>query len=210
LTAQANGWAVDGQAFDAVVLACTAHEAARLAQPHADLWANQARSFDYEPIVTVYLRSQGTRLAQAMTVLSSDTDAPAQFVFDLGAIDGGGARDGVFGFVISGARGWVERGLDATAAATLRQAQVTFAAQWREPPRLLRTLAERRATFLCVPGVVRPQAAIAPNLVAAGDYVDGPYPATLEGAVRSGVAAIAALGLGAPNAAATGLSRSGS
>jgi hydroxysqualene dehydroxylase len=29
------------------------------------------------------------------------------------------------------------------------------------------------------------------NLVAAGDYVDGPYPATLEGAVRSGGAAFA-------------------
>jgi monoamine oxidase len=31
--------------------------------------------------------------------------------------------------------------------------------------------------------------AIAPGLFAAGYQVDGPYPATLEGAVRSGVAA---------------------
>jgi monoamine oxidase len=30
---------------------------------------------------------------------------------------------------------------------------------------------------------------IVPGLVAAGDHVDGPYPATLEGAVRSGLAA---------------------
>jgi monoamine oxidase len=30
---------------------------------------------------------------------------------------------------------------------------------------------------------------ISPGLFAAGDHVDGPYPATLEGAVRSGVAA---------------------
>jgi predicted NAD/FAD-dependent oxidoreductase len=29
----------------------------------------------------------------------------------------------------------------------------------------------------------------APGLVVCGDYVEGPYPATLEGAVRSGVAA---------------------
>ena len=36
---------------------------------------------------------------------------------------------------------------------------------------------------------VRPAAAIAPGLWAAGDYVEGPYPATLEGAVRSGLAA---------------------
>ena len=33
----------------------------------------------------------------------------------------------------------------------------------------------------------------APGLLAAGDYVQGPYPATLEGAVRSGQAAVLAL-----------------
>jgi hypothetical protein len=31
------------------------------------------------------------------------------------------------------------------------------------------------------------------NLLAYGDYVDGPYPATLEGAVRSAMAAVAQL-----------------
>ena len=30
---------------------------------------------------------------------------------------------------------------------------------------------------------------VAPALFACGDYVEGPYPATLEGAVRSGLAA---------------------
>ncbi len=105
----------------------------------------------------------------------------------------------MFAFVISGARAWVERGLDTTAAATLRQAQTTFASLWREPPQVLRTLAERRATFLCVPAVMRPPVAVAPNLAAAGDYVEGPYPATLEGAVRSGAAAVVALGLGRTN-----------
>jgi len=210
LTARRDGWDVDGRAFDAVVLACTAHEAARLARPHAATWASQAEAFDYEPIVTVYVQSRGTRLAQAMTALSTNVEAPAQFVFDLGAIDGGGPRDGVFAFVISGARDWVERGLDSTAAATLRQAQATFAALWREPPQVLRTLAERRATFLCAPALLRPAAGIAPNLAAAGDYVDGPYPATLEGAVRSGTAAIAALGLGTTMTASNQLPRSGS
>jgi monoamine oxidase len=34
---------------------------------------------------------------------------------------------------------------------------------------------------------------IAPGLQAAADYVAGPYPATLEGAVRSAVEAVAAL-----------------
>ena len=204
LATQAGGWLVDGERFDAVVLACTATEAARLAQPLAPRWAAQAGAFDYEPIVTVYLQSRGSRLAQPMTTLASGVDAPAQFVFDLGAIDGGGPRAGLFAFVVSGARGWAERGLNATTAATLHQALTAFApGTWREAPQTLRTLVERRATFLCVPGLVRPPTLIAAGLAAAGDYVDGPYPATLEGAVRSGAAAVAALGLSVATAAPT-------
>ena len=38
----------------------------------------------------------------------------------------------------------------------------------------------------CTPGLHRPRPVIAERLLAAGDHVDGPYPATLEGAVRSG------------------------
>jgi hydroxysqualene dehydroxylase len=193
ITSDGSGWAVDGVSFDAVVLACTANEAARLTLPIAPGWAHQAAAFDYEPIVTVYLRSRGSRLPQPMTVLDSRANAPAQFAFDLGAIDGGGAREGVFAFVSSGARAWVERGLDATADATLQQARSAFPAKtWREPLTLVRSLAERRATFLCTPGLKRPPAAIGRGLAAAGDYVLGPYPATLEGAVRSGAAAVAA------------------
>jgi hypothetical protein len=194
LAPRAGGWDLDGEHFDAAVLACTAQEAARLALPLAPTWARQAAAFDYEPIITVYMQSRGTRLAQAMTALSCTADAPAQFAFDLGAIDGGGARDGMFAFVVSGARAWAARGLDATAAAALAQAQTAFAAHaWREPPQLVRTLAERRATFLCTPGLARPPTVIAAHLAAAGDYVEGPYPATLEAAVRSGSAAVAAL-----------------
>jgi hydroxysqualene dehydroxylase len=34
---------------------------------------------------------------------------------------------------------------------------------------------------------------IAPGLLACGDYVEGPYPSTLEGAVRSALAAVASI-----------------
>jgi hypothetical protein len=146
--------------------------------------------------VTVYLRSSGTRLAQPMTALAAGPEAPAQFVFDLGAIDGGGTREGLFAFVVSGARRWVERGLEATTAAVLRQAAAAcLPGTWRMPLQPLRTLAERRATFLCVPGLERPTCFVASGIAAAGDYIDGPYPSTLEGAVRSGVGALAVLGL---------------
>jgi len=58
--------------------------------------------------------------------------------------------------------------------------------RWEQPPELGEVLADKRATFSCTPGLQRPPARIAEHLWAAGDYVDGPYPATLEGAVRSG------------------------
>ena len=57
----------------------------------------------------------------------------------------------------------------------------------------LLTITEKRATFACTPGLQRPPPAIAPGLLACGDYIAGPYPATLEGAVRSGLQAAEAL-----------------
>jgi squalene-associated FAD-dependent desaturase len=191
LRSESGGWRLDGGHFDAVVLACTAAEAARLCAPIAPDWAHTAAALRYEPIVTVYLRCAGARLALPMVALHADNDLPAQFAFDLGALDG---PAGVFAFVISGARQWVDRGLEATAAATLAQALAAFpSATWPAAPTLLHVAAEKRATFRCTPGLARPPSAIAHRLWAAGDYVAGPYPATLEGAVRAG--RDAALGL---------------
>jgi squalene-associated FAD-dependent desaturase len=188
LAQQGTQWAVDGQPFDQVVLAATATEAARLAQPVAPEWAAMAAALRYEPIVTVYAQSDGTRLPQPMLALrSDDAQLPAQFVFDHGQL---GGRPGLLAFVISGAQGWLDRGPQATRQATLAQGQAQLGAHLKEPLRHLRDLTEKRATFRCVPALVRPPMQILPGLHAAGDYVAGPYPATLEGAVRSGVAAV--------------------
>lgn len=185
---QSGGWQVDGEPFDAVVLACSATEAARLAAPTAPQWAAQAAAFGYEPIITVYVTNPGSRLPAPMTAMVESADAPAQFVFDHGAL---GGEPGRFAFVVSGARKWVDAGADATAQAVLRQAQQAFPpGTWKATARVLRVLAEKRATFRCVPGLQRPTAEVAAGLYAAGDYVAGPYPATLEGAVRSGESAV--------------------
>jgi uncharacterized protein with NAD-binding domain and iron-sulfur cluster len=49
-------------------------------------------------------------------------------------------------------------------------------------------IAEKRATFSCEVNLSRP-ACITPvaNLLLAGDFTAGEYPATLEGAVMSGI-----------------------
>ena len=186
------GWRVDEQPFDAAVLACSAVEAARLVAPHHAAWAGSALALQQEPIVTAYLADPALRLPQPMLALRSSAQAPAQFVFDLGAL---GRKPGCFAWVVSGARASLDAGLAACGQRILAQARQVFPGAFAgDPAQVIQHLAaERRATFACRPGLVRPGTWIAPGLVAAGDYIAGPYPATLEGAVRSGQAAAAAL-----------------
>ncbi len=191
LERSAEHWRVNGEPADAVVLACTANEAARLTATLAPEWSRQAGALNYEPIITVYTRSPGSRLPQPMMALRSNAQYPAQFVFDLGAISG---LDGVLAFVVSGAARWVAQGLDATTAATLTQAREALGSHLRSPIETLRSTTEKRATFLCTPQLQRPAQLVLPGLYAAGDYVEGPYPATLEGAMRSGTAAGSSIG----------------
>ncbi|MES2100270.1 MAG: hydroxysqualene dehydroxylase HpnE [Pseudomonadota bacterium] len=183
LGADAGGWSLDGERFDHVVIAASPVEAARLTREIAPEWSRSAAALRYEPIVTVYLQGEGVRLAEPMLALRNDEHSPAQFVFDRGQL---GGPAGLLAFVISGAQPWVDRGMEATASATLAQARTALGLALTQ----VRTLTEKRATFRCTPGLQRPPMRIAPNLHAAGDHVAGPYPATLEGAVRSGRAAI--------------------
>ena len=205
VAAAACGWRVDDEAYDAVVLATPPGEAARLAGALAPDWAATAAALHYRPIITVYVRSPGTRLIEPMHSLPADeATAPAQFVFDLGALRG---HAGVLAFVVSGAQTWVERGFEATLQATLEQARRALGSALCTPPEGLRVFTERRATFACTPDLRRPAAAIAPGLVAAGDYVAGPYPATLEGAVRAGIAAVDAIDRGATPGSGAAMTR---
>jgi squalene-associated FAD-dependent desaturase len=184
LTRGETGWSIQCDAasgvFDAVLLACPPNEAARLA---ADCdnhqWLALARGLSYEAITTVYAQASGVRLAQPMLTLHSDADRPAQFVFDRGQL---GGPAGLLAFVVSASSGdsasltekVLDQGRQQLALDTLQGCQ---------------TIVEKRATFACTPGLQRPGADIVPGLLACGDYVEGPYPATLEGAVMSGLAA---------------------
>ena len=129
-----------------------------------------------------------------MMALRAGPDAPAQFGFDLGALQ---QQTDTFALVVSGAAEWVQQGLPATAQAIRQQLARAFAGSglWPDDVQVsvLATRAEKRATFACRPQLPRPPMQIAPGLAAAGDYIAGPYPATLEGAVRSGEASISGL-----------------
>ena len=168
-------WTVDGEAFDAVVLATPSLESARLAEAAALEWAQAARALDFEAIGTVYALG-GPTLPQPLLALHSRPGAPAQFVFDRGQL---GGPAGLLAFVVSASG----REKEVLQSEVLAQAA---GLGWKLQP--LQTVIEKRATFACVPGIRRPAIAVAAGLWACGDYLEGPYPATLEGAVRSGLA----------------------
>ena len=79
--------------------------------------------------------------------------------------------------------------LTTAGARVLEQAQRALPGRWS----VIRTLVDKRATFVCSPALQRPPPRIAEGLCAAGDFVAGPYPGTLESAVVSGLDAAHAL-----------------
>ena len=182
------------ETFDHVTLACPSWEASRLvasvagkaglaagAQQAARRWSALASALQFEAITTVYAHASEARLPQPMLALRHTAEHPAQFVFDRGPLD---SQHGLLAFVIStshGHRAHLEQ-------AVHRQASAQLALP---PLQTVQTVVEKRATFACTPGLQRPGMQVLPGLAACGDYVDGPYPATLEGAVLSGSAVAA-------------------
>ena len=183
-----NRWQLTGGAyadfgtFDRVILACPPNEAARLARsttlPCTE-WLALSDGLHYEAIATVYAHAPGAHLALPMLALTSSSNYPAQFVFDRGQL---GGPAGLLAFVVSASQqGSAEMAVQVTAQAADQLGLY--------PLQVLQTVVEKRATFACTPGLQRPAAHIASGLLACGDYVNGPYPATLEGAIRSGLQA---------------------
>ena len=129
---------------------------------------------------------EGARLPEPMLTLraqaaqASQPPAPAQFVFDRGQL---GGPAGLLAFVVSASEGT----RDELQAGVLQQARRQLGLQLQA----VQTVVEKRATFACSPGLQRPARRIAAGLWVCGDYVDGPYPATLEGAVRSAMDSVA-------------------
>lgn len=190
-------WQVNDHAMDAVVLATSCSEAARLVQP-ADLptaaqqtaaaWTATAQALPHTAIATVYAFSEqplrhGKLLPAPMVALRSGPQAPAQFAFDKAQL---GGPAGLIALVVSASQG----NKDTLQAQVLQQARAQLGL---DDLQVLKTVIDKRATFACTPQVQRPGAQIAPGLWACGDYVQGPYPATLEGAVRSGMAVAKAI-----------------
>ncbi|MGA1325609.1 MAG: hydroxysqualene dehydroxylase HpnE [Rubrivivax sp.] len=180
------GWRIDGTPVDAVVLACPPREAARLVDAHDLGWSRTAGALPHAAILTVYAHWEGAALLHHP--MARLEDGPAQFVFDHGRLSG---RPGLLACVVSAAPAERTDGMGCDVASeVLAQLQRALPRpSTGASPRQVASILEKQATLSCGPGLRRPSSHIAGGLVAAGDYVEGPYPSTLEGAVRSGVAA---------------------
>lgn len=185
-----TGWLVgaDSEWFDAVVCALPPHRAGMVLRdlPELTALAQQLEAWEYQPIVTLYLQYlPEVRLPCPMVGLSGSL---AQWVFDRNYSH---ATPGLIAVVISAEGQHMqltrEALMSAIEAELHQRLQLPEKAEWRG------MIAEKLATYACVPGMLRPTNRTAnPGLWLAGDYTKGEdvdYPATLEGAVRSGVAA---------------------
>ncbi|MGW8392363.1 hydroxysqualene dehydroxylase HpnE [Pseudoduganella sp. HUAS MS19] len=187
--------------FDGMVLATSPAAAASLlgTMPASDAGAasdcaelaSQLAAFTPEPITTCYLHyAPGTRLDIPFYALVDDpaNQRWGQFVFDRGQLDA--RQDGLFAVVISVSSEAALLPQEALAAAVAAQLAADLARPELAQPAWSKVITEKRATYACTPGLVRPSNETpAKGLVLAGDYTAGEYPATLEMAVRSGVQA---------------------
>ena len=150
-------------------------------------------AISYEPIVTVYFKfDQPVRLPEAML---GQTRGLTQWFFDRQALNADSHQDssraddgGLIAAVISASGPHDLLSQDDLADHVL--AELTQHIPDLPLPVWRKVVTEKFATFACTPGTQRPTVATChPGVFLAGDYVAGDYPATLEGAVRNGVAA---------------------
>ena len=139
----------------------------------------------YQPIVTVYLQySKDIKLSQEMIGLSNTL---SQWAFDRGSFC---QQKGLISVVIS-AKGEHMAMDDVKLTQTVHD---EISILFEDKLTLIDSfvIREKRATFACTVNIndIRPtNKTNIKGLFLAGDYTDTGYPATLEGAVRSGLAA---------------------
>jgi predicted NAD/FAD-dependent oxidoreductase len=168
-----------------------------VAQPALGHALGALSALSYEPIATVWL-GYGSVTPMRAPILRLD-DAPGQWLVDRPDVLAQAAADPtrpilaqLVAVIISASGAHL-----ALPHAELAQAVDTQLRRLAPAMPLSiwsQVIVERRATYACVPRRVRPDGPRAsPGIYLAGDYVDPDFPATLEAAVRTGIAAAEAI-----------------
>ncbi|MDB5773977.1 MAG: phytoene dehydrogenase [Herbaspirillum sp.] len=174
---------------DKIIVATAPEQAAALLAELSD--TRMLAAFSYEPITTCYLQyPSDMRLDRVFYALPDDPSLAAwgQYVFDRGQLDP--AQAGLLAVVVSSAGDAIAPGLTALPSQIAAQLASVLRLPALAIPLWSKVIGEKRATFSCAPGLRRPgHRTDAEGIFLAGDYTEGDYPATLEAAVRSGIAA---------------------
>jgi squalene-associated FAD-dependent desaturase len=169
--------------FSHVICAASPVVAAKLLHPISALGGTvaQIEALEHQPIYTIYLQYPAhVALPHPMIGLHQSF---SQWLFDKGQI---AAQPGLLAAVISAEGIHQELAQEELAKKVIVELREEFGIT--DTPEWYKIIAEKRATFCCSPKLQRPnQQTALPNLLLAGDYTAGNYPATLEGAVLSGV-----------------------
>ncbi|ACT48084.1 hydroxysqualene dehydroxylase HpnE [Methylotenera mobilis] len=169
--------------FSHVIVATSPARTDKLLAQLPKLKASQDKThhYQYQPIYTVYLQYPvETKLPQVMTGLTNST---SQWVFDRGELCG---EKGLLAVIVSAEGAHQKLTQDALALSVANELKQVF--PHLPKPLWHKVIAEKRATFACLPDLARPTNRTAQNnLYLAGDYTYASYPATIEGAVRSGI-----------------------
>jgi squalene-associated FAD-dependent desaturase len=185
-------WQIGNDKFDHLVIATPAWDAAHLLNAFNATWADTAHQIRHEAIATVYVQGPWDfKLPQAMLALRTAEGLPAQFVFDRGQIYAEAHTSGLLAFVVSANKlGKEDVTVQVLAQLSLLLSQLSTKTLGLDAFKVIQTVVEKRATFACTPHLKRPSAKPYTGITVCGDYVEGPYPATLEGAIMSGLEAV--------------------
>lgn len=191
-SSKAPRWQLGNHKFDHLVIATPAWDAAHLLEKFNAAWASTTRQLRYETIATVYVQGPlDFKLPLPMLALRTTQGSPAQFAFDRGQIYTKAGTPGLLAFVVSANKLSKEdvthQVMGQLSALLIQLGQVALRI---EAFKVIQTVVEKRATFACIPNLKRPNARPCQGITVCGDYVEGPYPATLEGAIISGIQAV--------------------
>ena len=167
--------------FSHVLLACSPHHLQAIS-PKLDI-ASDSAALNYQPIYTVYI--QYPSHIKLPNIMTGFTQGIAQWAFDRGQLCG---QDGLIAVIISAEGAHQKLSQQALSEKITAELQVAF--PYLPAPEWHKVIAEKRATFACTAGLKRPaQQSKIKNLYLAGDFTKGDYPATIEGAIKSGLSA---------------------
>lgn len=167
--------------FSHVIVACGPHQLTHLAHDLTQFFKPKLQ-LTYQPITTIYL--QYPTPIQLPSAMIGSVNSLSQWIFDRGQLT---QQYGLIAVVIS-------------AHSTFKQTQSELANSIAlellghfpgiGKPLWHKVVTEKRATFNCAVGLNRPSNRTPyPGLFLAGDYTASDYPATIEGAIRSGITA---------------------